>query len=143
MTTRKAIKTLYRHAAEINDLPSSPAWIVQTQTYMASFFGPDSPQVKEVQEWEPPEGYGWMHEDFFRRNREKDRDAKQAFLASCIQALQDVGVYQPVKPNLFTGLSNGQIVAGAIGVGLFLFSAAFTWGYAWRRAELPFPFLHD
>lgn len=109
MTDKKAIEILTIQLNKISDPkhPNNEAWVIQTASYLADFFGKDSVEYSFITKFTFTVigSSAWSDQDW-RNTRDSIKRKAIKFIENCIETIRVKGLYKPPKINFLHRLSD-------------------------------------
>jgi hypothetical protein len=109
MKPQKAIEILKRQRDKINDPkhPNNDTWKVQTASHIKDFFGESSDEYAHISQFSfSVLGHAGMSSDQWKMELNMNKRRISQFLDSCIETINDKGLYKPHKGNFLASLSD-------------------------------------
>lgn len=131
MKPQKAIQTLERQRDKINDPkhPNNDTWKVQTASHIKDFFGEKSDEYAHIRQFSfSVFGHTGMSKEQWRNEMDMNKRRIVQFLDTCIETINDKGLYKPRKKNFLSDWSELQLLKWAIPIatGIFISGMSFS-----------------
>jgi len=113
MKPKQAIKILERQRDRISDpkFPNDETWVFQTTEHIKDFFGESSSQFAFISQFSfSVIGHPSTSDEKWRYELDSKKRKAERFIDTCIETINDKGLYKPPKQNFLAGLGDTWLV---------------------------------